>query len=747
MGNKDLSSYKFGKYEILEELGRGGFGIVYHAFDTVLEVERAVKELYPNLVNDPTFVSRFRQEARVAARLDHPNLVPVHDFGQIDGKYYLAMGYMAGGSLKDLLRLEGKLEPKRAYEVLAQVCEGLEYAHARGIVHRDLKPGNILFDETDKARMADMGFAKVMSEGASRSMSASGSLVGTPTYMAPETWRNKPATPQTDIYSLGCILYEMLTGKVMFEGDSPAEVMTKHVVDGPQYVADLPHDLRSVLDKALKREPDERYPDAKELLADFKAELRAEEKETVSNSLEVKPTPINQLKSKAETEAQIDTKIEAVKPVFPTAEPRVESRDIGLLSLVYEKKTYSKNAVPKKQNQFNEIKSTILIGLLGSVIIIGLVLLSLWIASTQKRHYIPAGTAIPKAPTTIQATEVIVAQKTQKATETKIATATATATNTIHPTRTQTPTQTREPGWTVINASNYDQVEQLVLVRHTVGVTSVAWSPDGKMLATGDKEGNIIIWDAASGEKLSLLDTPDFWVESLAWSPDGKRLALASDYAILLWDISSGEKTQTLNENLPYSSGRSFVVWSPNGEWLVSTSSSNTFDVWNAEIWKGFRTLGGFTKLVRSIAWSPDGKVLASGDEDGFIILWDAESGERLQTLEGHTDFVECISWSPDGRILASGSGDNTINLWDLETSKIRRTLRGHTQPVSQVAWSQNGEILASGSYDNTIIFWNDDRGHRRVTSSLVRDIAWSPDGKRLASGCDDGTIRLWGIP
>ena len=255
----EQSSATFGKYQILEELGRGGFGIVYRAFDTVLEVERAIKELYPNLVNDPAFVNRFRQEARIAAKLDHPNLVSVYDFGQIDGKYYLSMGYMPGGSLKDLLKREGKLEPERAYEILSQVCDGLTFAHDRGIIHRDLKPGNILFDETGKARVADMGFAKVMSEGASRSLSASGSLIGTPAYMAPEIWKGQPAIPATDLYSLACILVEMLSGKTLFEGDTTPEVMLKHF-QPLKLPREIPQNLRAVLSGALAQESSNRTP-------------------------------------------------------------------------------------------------------------------------------------------------------------------------------------------------------------------------------------------------------------------------------------------------------------------------------------------------------------------------------------------------------------------------------------------------------------------------------------------------------
>jgi len=383
MENDQNHPVPFGKYQILEELGRGGFGIVYRAFDTALEVERAIKELYPNLVNDPTFVSSFRQEARFAAKLDHPNIVPVHDFGQINGKYYIAMGYMPGGSLKDLLKREGKLEPERACEILTQVGEGLEYAHARGIVHRDLKPGNILFDENGKARVADMGFAKVMSEGASRSMSASGGLVGTPAYMAPETWRNKPATPQTDIYSLGCILYEMLTGEVLFEGESPAEIMTMHVIDGPVYDEDFPLTTRPVLDRALQRDPAKRYMDAKSLLEAFRSLLEPVLETTPDETEEQEPETTNETAADSivETQEQVDDLSTESEPLNKTVtgedlsniEPPVQIQSEST-SQIEDQANPEGGLIPeelKKNDQGSEVKNwdvlTILI--LGGIII------------------------------------------------------------------------------------------------------------------------------------------------------------------------------------------------------------------------------------------------------------------------------------------------------------------------------------------------------------------------------------------
>ena len=261
---------QLGKYEIIEELGRGGFGIVYKAHDTVLNVDRALKVLHPGLVADETFLARFKQEAQFAAQLEHPNLVPVYDFGEADGRFYLAMKYMSGGSLKDLLAREGKLDQQQALSIFQQMGKGISFAHSKGIVHRDLKPGNILFDQDGSARVSDMGFAKAMSGSSSASLSASGGMVGTPAYMAPEIWRGKPAKPTTDIYSLGCILYEMLTGKVLFEGESPADVMTRHVLDGAQlpetYPEGVSEGLNAVLSRALARQPEERYPSMPEFL-------------------------------------------------------------------------------------------------------------------------------------------------------------------------------------------------------------------------------------------------------------------------------------------------------------------------------------------------------------------------------------------------------------------------------------------------------------------------------------------------
>jgi serine/threonine protein kinase len=256
---------KLGKYELIEELGRGGYGTVYRAREVVLDVGRAVKVLHPALVSDPEFIERFRREARITAQLEHPNIVPVYELDEVGGAYFLVMRYLAGGSLKQLLGKEGRLTFGRAVEITRQVAAALDFAHSHKInlIHRDVKPGNILFEADGKTvRLSDFGFAKALSGASSASLSVTGGMIGTPAYMAPEVWRGQTVSPATDVYSLGCVFYEMITGEVLFQGDSPPEIMTKHVLDGPkfpeQWGDDVPGNIENVLFLALAKETNDR---------------------------------------------------------------------------------------------------------------------------------------------------------------------------------------------------------------------------------------------------------------------------------------------------------------------------------------------------------------------------------------------------------------------------------------------------------------------------------------------------------
>lgn len=261
---------EFGKFRLMEELGKGGYGTVYRAIDTMLDVERAIKVLHPALVADLEFVERFRREARLMAKLEHPHLIPVYEMGHHQGSFFLAMRLLPGGSVRDYLKRQGRFQYPDAMKVLKEISSALDYVHAlpEQLIHRDIKPANILFDADGSARLSDLGFAKALVGGSSVALSQSGGMMGTPPYMAPEIWQNMPSSPALDVYSLACTFVEMLTGEVLFDGDSSAAVMTRHVLEPPKYPANwpagVPKGIEVVLNKGLAKSPADRYQSAGE---------------------------------------------------------------------------------------------------------------------------------------------------------------------------------------------------------------------------------------------------------------------------------------------------------------------------------------------------------------------------------------------------------------------------------------------------------------------------------------------------
>jgi eukaryotic-like serine/threonine-protein kinase len=253
---------QFGKYRILGELGRGGFAVVCRAVDTTLDREVALKILYPQLLADPTFVQRFRQEARPLAALRHTQVVTVYEVGDAAGRLFIAMELAHGPSLARRIAERGQVPWKEALALLRPVAEALDYAHGQGVVHRDLKPANILLDKQRGPLLTDFGFARLMGE-SSVVLSMSGGVAGTPGYIAPEVWDGSAAEAPADIYALGCIAYELLTAEALFRGQTPMQVMRAHD-RGPAFPETWPQDVPpgadTVLSKALARDPTARYP-------------------------------------------------------------------------------------------------------------------------------------------------------------------------------------------------------------------------------------------------------------------------------------------------------------------------------------------------------------------------------------------------------------------------------------------------------------------------------------------------------
>jgi hypothetical protein len=274
---------RIGKYEILEEIGRGGFAVVYRARDTELDRQVALKLLHPYWTNDPGFAARFRREARTAARLRHPHVVTVHEAGEAKGQLYIAMEYLPGRTLRELLEAEGALPLEQALPIIEQVARALDYAHRQDVVHRDVKPGNIVVEETEQgvqATLMDFGLVKAMS--GSSVLTSQGTLLGSPEYMAPEQADPERASeigPATDRYALGIVAYQMLTGRVPFPGNTPATLNAhahKPVPPPRSFRPEIPQPVEAVLIKMLAKIPAERFASASSFVARLRQALLAE---------------------------------------------------------------------------------------------------------------------------------------------------------------------------------------------------------------------------------------------------------------------------------------------------------------------------------------------------------------------------------------------------------------------------------------------------------------------------------------
>src|SRR6476660_648781 len=251
-----------GRYRILRKLGTGGMANVYLAEDEVLGRRVAIKILDDRHAGDDQFVERFRREAKNAASLSHPNIVSIYDRGEAEGTYYIAMEYLDGRTLKELITEKGPVPTRLAIDYARQILAAVGFAHKHGIVHRDIKPHNVLVSPEGRLKVTDFGIAR---SGASQ-MTEVGSIIGTAQYLSPEQARGAPVDQTSDLYSVGVVLYEMLTGQVPFTGDTPLELAMKHLSEVPvplsEHRPEVPHDLDSVVLRALAKDPHERYRSA-----------------------------------------------------------------------------------------------------------------------------------------------------------------------------------------------------------------------------------------------------------------------------------------------------------------------------------------------------------------------------------------------------------------------------------------------------------------------------------------------------
>ncbi|MEU7454235.1 protein kinase domain-containing protein, partial [Streptosporangium roseum] len=586
-----------GRYELLEPLGRGGMGVVYRARDRELERIVAVKVLPAQMLRDEDFRARFRREARAAAGLSHPHIATVYDIGEDIGNGdpvpYLVMELVEGGTLADLLR-QAQPTPNEAGQIVAAVLEALEHSHGREIVHRDIKPANIMVHRAGgrvRVKVMDFGIAKLMSETATR-LTATGMRIGTPSYMSPEQADGKPADARSDLYSTGCVLYEMLTGRPPFTGDSPTAVLFQHMHKTPQPPSQLSPALAPLWDQilatALAKDPQQRHRDAAAMRQAIETGLAAPTAQA--------PAPVPP--SASAPTARLDTPL-PIEPAPTEPAPHASalhapgSSGLGDRSAPASATRDHVAAVPHRVLSRRRLLTGLGAAGLAAALPAAYYTFTREDTATLRGQPLTGHTGVAVSAVAFSPDGKILAA---------------------------------DDGYTV---RLWDVATRALLgtplTGHTSWVSAVAFSPDGKILASGSYDDTVRLWDVATntpiGRPLAGRNNPTGAVSAVAFSPDGKILATDDDDAVRLWDVVT--RTPVGRPLTGYTDSLQSVAFSPDGK-ILATDDDDAVRLWDVVTRTAIgRPLTGHTSWIAAVAFSPDGKILATGSTDDTVRLWD----------------------------------------------------------------------------------------------------------------------------
>ncbi|MGD0093067.1 MAG: protein kinase, partial [Planctomycetota bacterium] len=729
-------SRKLGPYALVRLLGRGGMGAVWEALDTRLNRRVAVKVMVAGEHASEQETERFRREAQNSAKLRHPNIVPVHDFGAEGGRHYLVMDLVDGVMLADALRQRQFTYREKAM-LLEKVARAVQYAHEQGVVHRDLKPSNIMLElarggsssgdgkpgsstnlglpAEDRALgeplVMDFGLAKDVTKDSS--LSQSGQVMGTPAYMPPEQaeGRIKDVGPRSDVYSLGAILYEMLTGRVPFTGENAMQVLRAALNDEPlpprRITPAVPRDLETICLKCLEKAPPKRYVSAQALAEDLGRWLKDEP--IVARASRPWEKAAKWARRRPAAAALIVVSAVALAVLLGGGlwyNARLSSalrRATEQEQLARRSEEKARQEAAEKEKQRHEAALQLAQGLVAQ----GDTLASSGRVGEAHDHY---------------------AQALQKFVQLN------------------EPTFDAEAGLCRLFADYSPPI--LTLLGHEGVVTSLAFSPDGQRVLSGSYDSTCKLWDVKTGMVLRTFAGPQGGVWSVAISPDGRQgLASTGDKSIKLWELETGREFQTLRWRQGWFSCVSF---SPDGKRALSVNGDNTIKLWDLGTGCELRTFSEIRERVHCVAFSSDGRRALSGGMDKSLTLWDVESGKAERKITGHLHTVWGVVFSPDGSLALSASEDKTVKLWDLASGREIRTFSGNAEAVKSVAFSPDGKYVLSGGHDKSVRLWETESGRELRTFLWHRyglhRVAYSPDGKRALSGGRDTTLMLWDL-
>jgi WD40 repeat protein len=724
---------RLGHYEVLEVIGRGGMGMVLKAFDQTLQRVVAIKVLAPQLATSATARRRFVREAQAAAAVRNEHVIDIHAVEGAGERPYLVMEYISGVSLQQRLDRTGPLELKEILRIGMQTATGLAAAHAQGLVHRDIKPANILLENSvERVKLTDFGLARAVDDA---SLTQSGTVAGTPQYMAPEQARGEAVDHRADLFSLGSVLYALCTGRAPFRASGTMAVLKRVCEDAPRPIREI-------------------NPEVPDWLAAIIARLHAKD-------------PADRLQSPAEVAELLSAHL---APLQQTAVVRIRR-------------------VPRSPSRWRVAAAAVVL-LLGGLTLTEATGVTR-VAATVLRILTPDGTLVvevedPNVKVTIEGDGGLVitgagpqevrlhpgsyrvrADKNGKPIQTKLVTLSRGDKQVVRVSleaaglaRSTFEFKPPPPGLLdqldpakIPAAERFPwQPKELVAVlgehrgRPWDAVVCVAFSPDGKRAASCGWERPIYVWDADTLHLRTLLmgHTRPNW--GVAFSPDGRRLLSGGeDETVRLWDLDTGRE---LRRFVGHTGPVWSVAYSPDGRRALSGGDDHTLRLWDIETGKESARFEGHAAGVNSVAFSSDGMHVLSGCMDKTLRLWSLKTGREVRCLEGHTGNFRTVIL-PDGRRALSGSEDRTVRLWDVQTGQELRHFEGHTDRVYYVAVSPDGRRALSGGVDRILRLWDVGTGQvlrRLPCGETVSSVAFSPDGRRAFSASGNGNLRLWDL-